>query len=225
MKQIFDRNYPVTSLLLGLTTVVFLLTQLVYFGQATSAQTIFNVGGMLGAYVKYDPTQLWRLVSPIFVHIGWQHFLLNMLSLYFMGRMVEDIFGSKNYLLLYVLSGVMGNVFTLFLTPNVVAAGASTSLFGLFAAVAFLGYQSKNHYLNQIGRSYFTLIVINMVFSLFSPDTSLAGHLGGAVGGLLLSVILKTQVDPFAFKKEQRVTASLVFIGLSLGMIGLSLWG
>ena len=46
------------------------------FGNATSGQAILNFGGMYGAYVSLVPTQLWRLVTPIFVHIGWEHFFL-----------------------------------------------------------------------------------------------------------------------------------------------------
>lgn len=217
------RRYPATLFFMGVTSVVFILTQLLYFGQATTARAILNVGGMLGAYVAYDPTQIWRLVSPIFVHIGWEHFFFNMVSLYFIGRMVEDLYGTKSFIWLYLLSGVMGNAFTLFFTPDVVAAGASTSLFGLFAAIAYLGYHVRQPYLNQLGRQYLTLIVINMVFSILSPDVSLAGHLGGAVGGVLFGVALPSSLLPQAFTKKQRLLAGLLASGLLLFLIGFGL--
>ena len=73
----------------------------------------FKMGAMYGAFVQYSPLNLWRLVTPIFVHIGVEHFLFNMLALYFMGKMAEQIFGTPRFLGLYLLAGVMGNAFTL----------------------------------------------------------------------------------------------------------------
>ena len=68
-----------------------------------------------------------------FVHIGLEHFVLNMITLYYLGRLAEDLFGSKAFLALYLLSGMMGNVFVAIFTPDVIAAGAST------ASLDFLG--------------------------------------------------------------------------------------
>ena len=73
MKNLFDKRYPVTNGLLAVTALVFLFIQIFRFGQATTAYTIFEFGGMYGEVVRYDPTQLWRLESPVFVHIGREH--------------------------------------------------------------------------------------------------------------------------------------------------------
>ena len=123
------KKYPATYLLLGLTTLTFICQYLLNGFQATSPLSLFKMGAMYGAFVQYSPLNLWRLVTPIFVHIGVEHFLFNMLALYFMGKMAEQIFGTLRFLGLYLLAGVMGNAFTLLFTPNVIAAGASTSLF------------------------------------------------------------------------------------------------
>ena len=118
---------------------------------------------MFGAYVRLFPSQLWRLVTPIFVHIGWEHFFFNMLTLYFVGQLAEQIWGHHKFLALYVLSGIVGNIFTLFFTPNVIAAGASTSLFGVFAAIMVAGYFGRNPYLKELGRNYQALIIVNLI--------------------------------------------------------------
>ena len=171
------KKYPATYLLLGLTTLTFIFQYLLNGFQATSPLSLFKMGAMYGAFVQYSPLNLWRLVTPIFVHIGVEHFLFNMLALYFMGKMAEQIFGTLRFLGLYLLAGVMGNAFTLLFTPNVIAAGASTSLFGLFAAVVILGYYSHSPLLNQLGRNYLALIVINLIFHLFTPSVGITGHL------------------------------------------------
>lgn len=221
MKDAFRKN-PVTMMLVIVTTAVFLVTQVLYFGQSTSSQAIFNVGGMYGEYVKLMPTQLWRLISPIFVHIGWEHYFFNILALYFVGQMAEQIWGARQFLTLYLLSGVMGNLFTLTFTPRVIAAGASTSLFGVFTAIALTGHFGRNPYLKQIGRSYQALIVLNLVFNLFTPDVSIAGHLGGLVGGALCAVFLRPAYDSNIFTKSQRQLGLAGFVGLSLILLAIT---
>lgn len=215
MKEAYKR-YPVTMGLVIVTVVAFLLLQVLYFGSATSSQAIFEFGGMYGRYVRYVPSELWRLVTPIFIHIGWQHFLFNIFALYIVGQIAEQIWGSWRFLILYILSGVMGNILTLFLTPDVVAAGASTSLFGLSAALGVVGYYGRNPYMKQLGRSQVGVIVANLVLNLFMPNVGIVGHIGGALGGLLLAFCLPTAYEPFLFTKTQRWLAGLAYVAIGL---------
>ncbi|MBM7642863.1 rhomboid family intramembrane serine protease [Streptococcus loxodontisalivarius] len=210
------KKTPVIFLLLLLTSLVFLAMQVLYFGNATSSQVVFDFGGMFGRYVIYDPSQLWRLLTPIFVHIGWEHFIMNSLTLYFVGTMAERVWGSSKFLLLYILSGVMGNLFTLLLTPDVVSAGASTSFFGLFAAFVVVGYYGHSPYLKELGRSYLALIGFNLFFNLFMTNVGMVGHIGGAVGGMIASVFLTTQAEPNLFPRGKRLLGLGVYVGLFL---------
>ncbi|MEX2804440.1 rhomboid family intramembrane serine protease [Streptococcus sp. H31] len=218
MKEEFKRN-PVTLFLLSLTCLLFVLMQLLYFGQATSVQAVITFGGLYGEILKIFPSQAWRLITPIFVHIGWEHFIFNALSLYFIGRIAEQIWGSGRFLLLYILAGLSGNIFVFFFEPSVVEAGASTSLFGLFAAVAIIGYFGANPMLRQLGRSYVVLIVLNLVFNLITPGISLSGHLGGLIGGALCAVFLPTLYEANAFSRTQRLSALLVYLVLMVVML------
>lgn len=222
MKNVIKES-PVTIFLLALTTLVFIAMQVIYFGNATSNQAIFNTGGMYGAYVSLFPSQLWRLVTPIFVHIGWEHFFFNALTLYFVGQIAEQIWGHHKFLALYVLSGIVGNIFTLFFTPNVIAAGASTSLFGVFAAIMVAGYFGRNPYLKELGRNYQALIIVNLIFNLFTPSIGIAGHIGGLVGGVLCAIFLPTLVEKNMFKPWQHWLAAATYVGLSLFLIVLAL--
>lgn len=222
MKNVIKES-PVTIFLLALTTLVFIAMQVIYFGNVTSNQAIFNTGGMYGAYVSLFPSQLWRLVTPIFVHIGWEHFFFNALTLYFVGQIAEQIWGHHKFLALYVLSGIVGNIFTLFFTPNVIAAGASTSLFGVFAAIMVAGYFGRNPYLKELGRNYQALIIVNLIFNLFTPSIGIAGHIGGLVGGVLCAIFLPTLVEKNMFKPWQRWLAAATYVGLSLFLIVLAL--
>ncbi|MFR3236230.1 MAG: rhomboid family intramembrane serine protease [Streptococcus thermophilus] len=166
---------------------------------------------------QYNPLELWRLITPIFVHIGVEHFLFNMLTLYFMGRMAEQIFGTLRFSLF--TSWCYGKRFPCF-TPNVIAAGASTSLFGLFSAIVILGYYSHSPLLNQLGRNYLALIVINLIFNLFTPSVGITGHLGGLVGGALAAIFLANKVESRLFSKGWRFTSFLTYVTLLLIVLG-----
>ncbi|EHJ57355.1 hypothetical protein HMPREF9318_01014 [Streptococcus urinalis FB127-CNA-2] len=222
MKSFF-KHYPATTFLLTITILVFVGMQTAYPGQATSPQAILTFGGMYGHYLAYDHTHIWRLVTPIFVHIGLGHFFLNILALYFVGQMAEGIWGSPYFLLLYILAGISGNVFTLLFTPDVIAAGASTSLFGLFAAIMMVAVFSPDASLKGLGRDYFMLILINLVMNIFMPNVSIAGHIGGLVGGILVAIFLPARIPLNHQKWFYRLSALCLYIALMIGMLSISL--
>lgn len=211
MNQLFDKKYPVTSSLLLLTTGVFLSMLLVRGFDYESVQTVYDFGGVLGAEIQMDPSQSWRLLAAMFVHIGLQHFVLNMVTLYFLGRIAEDLFGSKAFLVLYILSGLMGNLFVMTFSPEVVAAGASTALFGIFGAIASLRFIARSPYIQYLSQSYTSLILVNILFS-FMPGISLAGHLGGLVGGGILAFVFPVYGERDSVKKTWRLGALLLYI-------------
>lgn len=220
MNQLFDKKYPVTSSLLLLTTGVFLSMLLVRGFDYESVQTVYDFGGVIGAEIQVDPSQSWRLLAAMFVHIGLQHFVLNMVTLYFLGRIAEDLFGSKAFLALYLLSGLMGNLFVLVFSPEVVAAGASTALFGIFGAIASLRFIARSPYIQYLSQSYTSLILINILFS-FMPGISLAGHLGGLVGGGILAFVFPVYGERESVKKSWRLGALFLY---TAGAILLYAW-
>ena len=210
MNQLFDKKYPVTSSLLLLTTGVFLSMLLVRGFNYESVQTVYDFGGVIGAEIQVDPSQSWRLLAAMFVHIGLQHFVLNMVTLYFLGRIAEDLFGSKAFLVLYILSGLMGNLFVMTFSPEVVAAGASTALFGIFGAIASLRFIARSPYIQYLSQSYTSLILVNILFS-FMPGISLAGHLGGLVGGGILAFVFPVYGERDSMKKSWRWGALVLY--------------
>ena len=214
MNQLFDKKYPVTSSLLLLTTGVFLSMLLLRGFDYESVQTVYDFGGVLGDEIQVDPIQSWRLLAAMFVHIGLQHFVLNMVTLYFLGRIAEDLFGSKAFLALYLLSGLMGNIFVLVFSPEAVAAGASTALFGIFGAIASLRFIARSPYIQYLSQSYTSLILVNILFS-FMPGISLAGHLGGLVGGGILAFVFPVYGERDSVKKSWRLGALFLYTAVA----------
>lgn len=220
MNQLFDKKYPVTSSLLLLTTGVFLSMLLLRGFDYESVQTVYDFGGVLGYEIQVDPSQSWRLLAAMFVHVGLRHFVLNMVTLYFIGRIAEDLFGSKAFLALYLLSGLMGNLFVLVFSPLAVAAGASTALFGIFGAIASLRFIARSPYIHYLSQRYTSLILINILFS-FMPGISLAGHLGGLVGGEILAFVFPVYGERDSLKKSWRLVALFLY---TAGAILLYAW-
>lgn len=217
----FFKIYPVTSGLLVLNLLVFLAMQLAYPFRGASGEAVFAFGGLLGAYIQAIPSQSYRLLTSSFVHIGWQHLAMNALSLYMVGKIAEQVWGKLAYISLYLLAGVFGGLLTMLLSPTVLSAGASSSIFGLFAAVAVLGYFGRGSFLGQLGSSFQTLIVVNLVLNLFMPDVNIWGHLGGAIGGGLLALALPNRLPAHLLPGRWQAIGVLAFVAGVAGLTAL----
>lgn len=152
----------------------------------------------------------------MFLHIGWLHFVVNMVTLYYVGSQVESVYGHWRYLLIYLLSGVAGNIISFtFGSPNSISAGASTSLFGLFGAFIILGRHFRNNpAISFMVQRYATFIGINLIFNLFSSSVDIMGHIGGLIGGLLVASALAVPDRSEEFNIHERIIAGIIFVFL-----------
>lgn len=186
------------------------------YGQiVTDPESIYNSGGMFGAYF-FETHQWTRLITPAFVHIGIQHLVFNMIALYSASTLLEDIYGSIKTLLIYFASAIMGNIFAALFTPTTVVAGASTSIFGMFAVLATLSIVSQNNVIKNAGASYLGLIIINLVYNLVTPGVSIAGHIGGALGGVLATFMFSSKYEEMSLLKN--LISTVIFVTI-VGLI------
>jgi len=81
-------------------------------------------------------TRPWTLISYMFLHGGFGHLFFNMLSLFFFGPRLEARLGSRNFLILYFVSGIAGALLSLVFTPHVAIIGASGAVFGVLLGFA-----------------------------------------------------------------------------------------
>lgn len=189
----------VTFALIAINVVVFAVEAvLTGFSLNISSLTLFNMGAMFAPAIQ-GPADLYRFVTPMFLHVDLMHLLFNMAALYSAGVMLEYLLGRWNFLLLYFIAGITGNVVSyvadIFMGSFAVSAGASTSIFGLFVAIALLGVLSKKNraFLAQYSKGMLSVIGINIVYTLLMPSVSLSGHLGGALGGLIAMFIVPSK--------------------------------
>ena len=175
--------------ILGLTIIVYLI-QLVTpnFYYQLDMPTFF--GAKINELIRDG--QLWRLITPILLHdhTSLLHIAFNMYALYSLGPGLERRFGHARFLLLYLLAGFSGNVFS-FLLSSGISVGASTSVFGLIAAEGIFLYQNRKLFGEESKRAMGNVVAIILVnlFIGFSSGGYIDnwGHIGGLLGGLIFT--------------------------------------
>ncbi len=133
-----------------------------------------------------DNSEWWRLFTPMFLHADIMHLFSNMVALLLFGTTVETVYHSKyQYIVIYFVSGLIGNLFSLLLLPlDSISLGASGAIFGLVGA-AFISITKEDQSL-----LFFSLIYLGyFIVSSFAPGINLWAHLFGLAGGLLLGYI------------------------------------
>lgn len=181
------KQSPVTSILIAICILVFL--GMTITGGSTNTNVLVAWGAKFTPLIRQG--QWWRLISAGFIHIGFQHLLINVVSLYFIGMYIENIMGHYQMLLIYLVSVLTGNLVSAVWVPTSISAGASTGIFGLFGAFILLGVAYRdNQAIRLLARQFLILVAFNIVADLLMPGVDLAGHLGGLIGGFLMAAIL-----------------------------------
>ncbi|GJD23610.1 Rhomboid family protein [Rivularia sp. IAM M-261] len=195
-KSQIKRQPKATFLIIGLNLVAFAL--LVRFGGSTNLYALYNLGALVPQQVLAG--DWWRLLTATFLHFGWLHLMMNMIGLYYFGRVVEFILGVKQYLFVYLTTGV-GSMLTVTLmyilgySPENFVVGASGSVMGLVgvSVAIFLRDWLKNRgsIASKKLQSFLLIILIQTVFDLTTPQISFVSHISGTIIGFLLGMILK----------------------------------
>jgi len=199
-KRGFFGNLKLNTILVIVNVLAFVaFSVLIYLNQSFIEYIALRPSNILQG--KY----LWTFLTSMFMHSGFFHIFVNMLSLFFVGGLVEKILGPKRYLLFYIASGLFaGIIFVLssFIIPselNTFAVGASGAIFALVGMlmvvtpnlpvyIMFIPIPIKMKYAAPI--MLFVLWLISLGLSV--PIGNIA-HLGGLVFGLFFGVYLRVK--------------------------------
>ncbi|MBI3407200.1 MAG: rhomboid family intramembrane serine protease [Planctomycetes bacterium] len=167
--------------------------------QINKLQKLRNVhlnSGAISWESAFVAHQWWRLITYGFVHGGAFHILLNMLALLALGPTMETMWGHVRFLYLYLVACLTGGCAVL-LDPHIsLVMGASGAICGLLASVGAWLLLNRRHFPADLTRRWLNQVVLNVVLvAVIStlPSVSWQGHLGGFVGGALLSWPLNAQ--------------------------------
>ena len=133
--------------------------------------------------------QWWRLFTAAFLHGSIPHVALNMVALYQVGNIVEQLFGKLRFALLYVVCIIGSGLAVVYFNFNQPTLGASGAIFGLFGALVAVGLRLGPRGRSLIGQVV-PIIAINLVFTFAVPGISAAAHIGGLVTGFIAGFIL-----------------------------------
>ena len=209
----------VTSILLIVNVIVFVI--MTFTGGSQNLSNLVRFGAVVKERIAYG--EWWRLFTASFIHIGFMHILFNMYFLYQIGPIFERLYGSRNFLIIYLLAGIMGNLVSFaFGNPSTVSAGASTSLYGLFglALGIMLNYRGDSM-LSSFGASFLSVIAINIIYSLLSPSVGMLGHLGGLLAGVILAGVFPVINRSLATSTQIISVTAFVVLAILFVRIGL----
>lgn len=212
MKKTFKGTYCLALI----NIVVFAIMTLL--GGTTNINNLMRFGALSSPLVKSG--EIWRLITSDFIHIGFMHLLMNLFFLLQIGPVLENLYGTRNYLIMYIMSGLMGSLFVFGLgNDSIVSAGASTSLYGMLGAViGNLVFYRDDKGLMALGIAYLPIVLANIIFSVTNPDVSILGHLGGFAGGFLLSGIVSMKGRTISKNSIKGYSASFLFSIIFVGL-------
>ncbi|UDY25426.1 rhomboid family intramembrane serine protease [Nocardioides sp. Kera G14] len=126
---------------------------------------------------------LWRMVTSVFTQVTPMHLFLNILNIWILGPQLEQAFGRARFLAIYALAGLAGSITILWLSEEYSnSIGASGAVFGLLGALLVMVLRTK-----QAPQGMLIWIVLSMGYSFLVPGISWQGHLGGLLGGFLVT--------------------------------------
>ncbi len=179
-----SQQYKPTYILIALNIAVYIFTSLAGGNFIETDINQLYQFGQVNALIFMG--NWYQLVTSMFVHVTIIHLAGNMLFLLVFGLRAEEMFSLPEYLGIYFLTGLAGNLLTLwFMDPIIPSAGASGAIFGMFGACVIYDRRS-------IGQSIIgALIYAFFLFVLSSgPEVNYFAHLGGLGAGLLIGYVL-----------------------------------
>ncbi|CCI85773.1 rhomboid family intramembrane serine protease [Lactobacillus pasteurii] len=209
-----------------------------FMGGSENPATLMKLGAM-NNYAVAAGHQWWRLFTAQFLHIGIMHLVSNAVMIFYLGNYFESIIGHWRFWVIYLLSGVGGNLMSFaFGSDNSLSAGASTALFGLLGAVIAISRRrasaspnsSLSAMLNYFGRQAAALAIINLAIDIFMPNVDIQGHIGGLLMGFMATAVLGDRLPIKQNTKFRIIMAALMIVyvvftfrkGMFISMTGLS---
>ncbi len=180
-----------TAALIVINIAVFFFLSL--FGDTEDAAFMFQHGAM------YEPTvtqghEFYRIFTSMFLHFGISHLVNNMVLLGALGWNLELEIGKIRLLIIYLISGIGGNLLSLYreiaTETYAVSAGASGAIFGLMGALFYVVAANRGRLGRLSGRGMLVMVMLSLYFGLTSSGVDNWAHIGGLISGFVMAVIL-----------------------------------
>ena len=181
----------INLIIIAVNVLVFLAAELT--GGSENAEHMVQMGASYTPYVAGG--EYYRLFTSMFLHFGLAHLLNNMVLLFFLGDYMERFLGKVRYLILYLGGGFLGNVFSFWAElrqgREVVSAGASGAIFAVLGGLVILLLIHRGRMEDLSLPRVLLMAALSLYVGFRSAGVDGFAHLGGFLGGALLTVIMK----------------------------------
>ena len=183
VNNVFKPKIPiVTYLLIAINIIMFILQM--FSEDITNMFCVWNIG-----IIKFD--QLYRLLTGMFLHGSIFHLMFNMYALFVIGKQLEGFIGKTKYIIVYLISGIIGSLLSVALhNTNFSALGASGAIFGLLGSTLYFGYHYRVYLGGVMESQIIPLIITNLAIGFIFPGIDNYAHLGGLIGGVTVTMAL-----------------------------------
>ena len=205
LEKLFKNKGPYITYFLIAVNIIFYVVPIL-FNQYDNVILDFCVHG-----VSIRAGQYYRLLTGIFLHGGFLHLFLNCYSLYVLGSQIENFFGKVKFIIVYLFSGLIGSLFSMTFNPSAGSIGASGAIFGLMGALLYFGYYYRVYLGNVVKSQILPLILINLSFGFLTQGVDNSAHIGGLIGGIIISRALGVQDKTSNFEKINGWIITFIF--------------
>jgi len=180
--------YPIVSLILLVNLLVYLATFLPVLPNQLITES------MVGVNLYIVQGEWWRLITPIFLHTGFSHFLFNCFSIFLFGPALERALGKPKFLAVYLFTGILANIATLVTEPLTFShLGASGSIFGMFGYYIALIVFRKDIISRNNSQVIGTIAALSLIMTFIQPNINIGAHLFGFLFGVAAGSLLEAK--------------------------------
>jgi len=193
LQAFWTRRAIVAYSLFALNILIFIL--MTFAGGSENPSTLLAFG--VKANELIDAGEIWRFITPIFLHIGIIHLAFNSYAIWVVGPQVEKLYGGARFLLLYLLTGIAGVAASYWYHPETPSAGASGAIFGLFGVLLVFSIKNRKtipaFFSQAMSKGILMTLALNLVIGFSIAQVDNAAHIGGLLAGCALAFVV-----PFA---------------------------
>lgn len=185
------KKEPITVLFILLNILIFLIVD--FTGGSENTVHMIECGAAYPPLIL-EKGETYRLFTCMFLHFGIYHIANNMLILFVLGQRLEPVIGKVKFILVYLLGGLGGNIFSLFMERKsneyAVSAGASGAIFAVMGAMIYVVIRNRGKIQDISVRQMLIMAGFSLYFGFTSTGVDNAAHVGGLVCGVVLAGLL-----------------------------------
>ncbi len=212
VEKIFRRKFPMVTYIILAINILFFLIPIILGAE----DYVINLLCTHGPSIRSG--QYYRLFTGMIVHAGITHLAVNSWSLYILGSQMESYLGKVKFLIVYILSGFTGALLSIAFSGNVASVGASGAIFGLLGSMLYFGYHYRVFLGNVIKTNILPIIIANLMIGFIVPGIDNAAHIGGLIGGTLITMALGVENKSTRLEKFNGWVITSIFIAFLLYM-------